>query len=49
MLLQALLVGLLSVVAASPCGNTFRIHPNGNTAYCLSVADPNASGSVATV
>jgi hypothetical protein len=50
MLTQTLLAAALaSVVNAAACPASFRVHPNGNTGYCLSVADPNVSGSVATV
>jgi len=49
MLAALALTTLAALATAAPCPATFRIHPNGNTAYCLSVPDPNQSGALATV
>lgn len=38
-----------ALATAAPCPASFRIHPNGNTAYCLTASSLNASGALATV
>jgi hypothetical protein len=43
------LVSAIPCPGAAPCPKDFRVHPNGNTNYCLTVADLTAKGTPATV